>query len=149
MDCYARLRPSFRRSHLFLLKRSAILIRVRFLIVGLWNTAFSLSMFYLFLKLFKSTNYQVLVLICFFLANIQSHLMQRTFVWKSKEPYFSEIFRFIVNAILISAINFILLVIFVDLFNYPIYETQVFLALLLTIFNYYFQKHSVFKHLKE
>jgi putative flippase GtrA len=149
MDCYARLSPSFRKFRLFFLKRTAILIRVRFLIVGLWNTAFSLSMFYLFLKVFKSTNYQVLVLICFLLANIQSHLMQRTLVWKSKEPYFSELFRFIVNAIAISLLNFILLVLFVDLFNYPIYETQVFLALLLTIFNYYFQKHTVFKHLKK
>ena len=149
MECYARLRPSFRSSRLFFLKRTVILIRVRFLIVGLWNTTFSLSMFYLFLKVFKSTNYQVLVLSCFLLSNIQSHLMQRIFVWKSKEPYFSEIFRFIMSAIAISLLNFILLVLFVDLFNYPIYKTQVFLALLLTIFNYYFQKHSVFKHLKE
>ena len=126
------------------LVRTSFLIKLRFVIVGLWNTIFALSMFYSLLKVFDSSNYQLLLVICFLLANIQSHFMQRTFVWKSKDPYFLEISRFLVSAVAISLMNFLLLVFFVEGLDFPVFQTQVPIALALTLLNFFFQKHLVF-----
>jgi putative flippase GtrA len=121
------------------------LIKVRFLTVGVWNTIFALSMFYTLLKVFDSTSYQLLLVICFLVANIQSHFMQRTFVWKSKDPYIQEIFRFLVSAVTISLLNFLLLVLFVEVLDYQVFETQVTIALAITSLNFFLQKRLVFK----
>ena len=118
--------------------------KLRFLIVGLWNTIFALSMFYYFLKVFDNTSYQLLLAICFLLANLQSHFMQRTFVWQSREPYFLEISRFFVSAIVISLLNYLLLIFFVEALDYPIFETQTLIAVILTFLNFFFQKRLVF-----
>ena len=118
--------------------------KLRFLIVGLWNTIFALSMFYYFLKVFDNTSYQLLLVICFLLANLQSHFMQRTFVWHSREPYFLEISRFFVSTIVISLLNYLLLIFFVEALDYPIFETQTLIAVILTFLNFFFQKRLVF-----
>ena len=122
-----------------------LLNKMRFLIVSLWNTCFALSVFYLLLNALAKTSYQLVLVICFLLANLQSHFMQRNLVWKSRGPYFHELFRFYVSAILISSMNLILLAYFVEILNFPVYESQVFLALTLAIANYFFQKYLVFR----
>ena len=70
--------------------------------------------------------------------------MQRTFVWKSKDPYIQEIFRFLVSAVTISLLNFLLLVLFVEVLDYQVFETQVTIALAITSLNFFLQKRLVF-----
>jgi putative flippase GtrA len=121
------------------------LIQFRYLIVGLWNTVFGIAIFYLLLKFLIGTDYRLLLFITFILANLQSHVTQRTLVWRSEERYFAELIRFFAGAIGIFVINLLLLTLLVDFLNRKTFESQVFLTLVLTILNYFFQKHAVFK----
>ena len=116
-----------------------------YLIVGLLNTCFSVTLFYLLLQILQSVQYQLILFICFVIANLQSHYTQRALVWKSTNPYFSELMRFFAGAIGMFVVNLVLLTLLVEILGYATFESQVSLALLLTILNYFFQKHAVFK----
>jgi putative flippase GtrA len=87
--------------------------------------------------------------VCFIIANIQSHYTQRVLVWKSLNPYFSELTRFFVGAVGIFVVNLLILTIMVDFLGYETFESQVLLTLVLTIANYFFQKHAVFQATQE
>ena len=116
-----------------------------YLIVGLLNTCFSVTLFYLLLQILQSVQYQLILFICFVIANLQSHYTQRALVWKSTNPYFSELMRFFAGAIGMFVVNLVLLTLLVEILGYATFESQVSLTLLLTILNYFFQKHAVFK----
>jgi len=122
-----------------------ILIQFRYLIVGLWNTIFGIAIFYLLLKFLIGTDYRLILFVSFVLANLQSHLTQRVLVWRSQERYFAELIRFFAGAVGVFVINLFLLTFLVDYLGYATFESQVFLTLLLTILNYFFQKHDIFK----
>jgi putative flippase GtrA len=121
------------------------LIQFRYLIVGVWNTIFGIGIFYLLLKFLIGVDYRIILFISFVLANLQSHFTQRAIVWRSDEQYLSELARFFMGAVGIFVINLLLLTFLVEFFGYKTFETQVFLTFLLTILNYFFQKHTVFK----
>jgi hypothetical protein len=82
---------------------------------------------------------------CFVIANLQSHYTQRVLVWKSTNPYFSELIRFFAGATGIFTLNLVLLTLLVEILGCGTFESQVFLTLLLTTMSYFFQKHAVFK----
>lgn len=123
----------------------AILIQFRYLIVGLWNTIFGIGIFYLLLKFLIEIDYRLILFVSLILANLQSHLTQRALVWRSKERYVRELLRFFIGAIGNFVINLLLLTFLVDFLGYETFRSQVFLTLVLTIANYFFQKHAVFK----
>ena len=116
-----------------------------YLIVGVLNTSFSLALFYILLQILKGLQYQFILFMCFVIANLQSHYTQRVLVWKSTNPYFSELMRFIAGAIGNFTLNLVLLTLLVEILGYATFESQVFLTLLLTTMSYFFQKHAVFK----
>jgi putative flippase GtrA len=120
-------------------------LKKSYLIVGVLNTCFSVTLFYLVLQILQSVQYQLILFICFVIANLQSHCTQRALVWKSTNPYFSELMRFFAGAIGIFVVNLVLLTLLVEMLGYATFESQVSLNLLLTILNYFFQKHAVFK----
>ena len=120
-------------------------MKKNYLIVGLLNTCFSVTLFYVLLQILQSVQYQLVLFICFVIANLQSHFTQRFLVWKSTNPYFSELMRFFSCAIGIFVVNLVLLSLLVEFLGYETFESQVSLTLLLTILNYFFQKHAVFK----
>jgi putative flippase GtrA len=120
-------------------------LRKRYLFVGLLNTIFSVTLFYILLHVFQNLQYQLTLLICFFIANLESHFTQRLLVWESVNPYFSELGRFFVGAIGMFLINLLLLTFFVDFLDYNTFASQVFLVLILPILNFFFQKHAVFR----
>jgi putative flippase GtrA len=122
-----------------------ILVQFRYLIVGLWNTIFGIAIFYLLLKFLIGTDYRLILFVSFVLANLQSHLTQRVLVWRSQERYFAELIRFFAGAVGVFVINLFLLTFLVDYLGYATFKSQVFLTLLLTILNYFFQKHAIFK----
>ena len=127
------------------LRGGYILIKFRYLTVGIWNTFFGIGIFYLLLKLLSEVDYQLLLFVCFIVANLQSHFMQRVFVWKSEEFYFAELTRFFAGAIGVFLINLFLLTFSVDFLGYPTFLSQIVLTIVLTVLNYFFQKHAVFK----
>jgi putative flippase GtrA len=120
-------------------------IQLRYLIVGIWNTFFGIGIFYLLLKLFAGVDYQMVLFICFIVANLQSHFTQRALVWKSEEHFFFELARFFAGAIGVFFINLLLLTTSVDLLGNSIFLSQVVITIVLTVLSYFFQKHAVFK----
>ena len=121
------------------------MIQFRYLIVGVWNTIFGIGIFYLLLKFLIGVDYRLVLFISFILANLQSHLTQRALVWRSTERYVRELLRFFVGAVGIFVVNLLILTLMVDFLGYETFESQVLLTLVLTIANYFFQKHAVFK----
>jgi putative flippase GtrA len=113
--------------------------------VGVWNTIFGIGIFYLLLKFLIGVDYRLILFISFVLANLQSHLTQRALVWRSTERYVRELLRFFVGAVGIFVVNLLILTLMVDFLGYETFESQVLLTLVLTIANYFFQKHAVFK----
>ncbi len=113
--------------------------------MGVWNTIFGIGIFYLLLNFVIGVDYRIILLISFVIANLQSHLTQRSLVWNSKEQYVRELIRFFMGAMGIFVTNLLLLTFLVDFLGYETFESQVFLTLVLTVVNYFFQKHAVFK----
>jgi putative flippase GtrA len=122
-----------------------LMMKVRYLVVGLWNTFFGIGLFYLLLNTLKSLDYRLVLLVSFVVANVHSHFMQRILVWNSAQSYGSELMHFLLSAIGVFLLNLLLLTILVGYFHYPAFLSQTILTLLLTLLNYFFQKHAVFK----
>jgi putative flippase GtrA len=118
---------------------------IRYLFVGTWNTLFGFGVFYLLLKFLGDENYRYTLVLAFVLANLQSHLTQRLFVWKSKQRYWTELFRFILGALLVLALNLFTLTILVDKLKFPIIESQLVLTIVITLINFLIQKTMVYK----
>jgi putative flippase GtrA len=118
---------------------------IRYLFVGIWNTLFGFGVFYLFLKFLGDKNYHYAIILAFVAANLQSHLTQRLLVWKSKQRYLIELFRFFLGALLILALNLITLTVLVDKLKFPIIESQFVLTIFMTLINFLIQKTMVYK----
>ena len=132
----------------FKTKIEKILNRLRneisFLAVGVWNTIFGLSLFYLLLKFIPELNYFVILASSFITSTVQSHFSQRNFVWRSSAPYLYELMKFFWGTLGSFIINLACLPILVEYLQFPIFLSQVLIVLLLTILSYLYQKHLVF-----
>ena len=120
------------------------LLKLKFVVVGVWNTFFGLILFLILLKIFSQSNYFILLVVSFLVSTTQSHSMQRRFVWKSDANYPRELLKFFVGTSGTFVINLVTLPFFVEVLNFPIYLSQILLVLLLTILGYSFQKYLVF-----
>ncbi len=117
----------------------------RYLLVGIWNSLFGISNFYL-LSIVFDTWPDLVVLGCSYIISIvQAHLVQRRFVWRSKSAYFPELARFASAYILQFAINSALLVLS-DMWLTVIREIrQTAIVIFLTIGFYFVNKRRVFR----
>lgn len=139
---------SHRKLFRFKTKIEKILNRLRnkisFLAVGVWNTIFGLSLFYLLLKFIPELNYFVILASSFIISTVQSHFSQRNFVWHSSAPYLYELIKFFWGTLGSFIINLACLPILVEYLQFPIFLSQVLVVSLLTIISYFYQKHLVF-----
>lgn len=82
--------------------------KLRFLVVGGWNTLFGyLSFYVLYLLTADRLHYLVIAVFAHFVAVIQSYAMQRRMVFRSSAPIVGEFLRF--NASLVGTLLFGLL----------------------------------------
>jgi len=119
--------------------------KVRYLVVGSWNTLFAILVFYLFTKFIPHLNYQIILLLSFLIASAQSHFTQRHFVWLSSQAYASEFLKFIAGTFLFYLINASLLPLLVEGFDFPVFESQLCLTPFLLFASYLLQHKFVFK----
>lgn len=117
---------------------------ISFLAIGVWNTIFGLSLFYLLLKFIPELNYFVILVSSFIISTVQSHFSQRNFVWRSSAPYLYELMKFFWGTLGSFIINLACLPILVEYLQFPIFLSQVLIVFLLTILSYFYQKHLVF-----
>lgn len=123
---------------------NAKILKARFLFIGLRNTIFGLSLFLLLLEVFTSLNYSILLLSPFLISSAQSHFTQRRLVWRSDANYLREFLRFFGGTSGSFLINLLVLPLQVEVLNWPIYPSEIFLVICLTTLGYFFQKYHVF-----
>jgi len=132
----------------FKTKIEQILNRLRneisFLVVGVWNTIFGLSLFYLLLKIIPELNYFIILTSSFIISTLQSHFSQRSFVWRSSGPYLYELMKFFWGTFGSFIFNLACLPVLVEYLHFPVYLSQVLIVFLLTIFSFFYQKNIVF-----
>jgi len=116
----------------------------KYLIVGIWNTAFGISVFFVVSNLLPFwPNFSVLFL-SYVISIVQSHVSQRYYVWASRKPYFRELKRFATGYFAQFLINLALLEIAVNAFSLDRNYCQMFITIIFVIFSFFINKKFVF-----
>ena len=121
-------------------------VKYRYIAFGIWNWLFGVLVFLILSVFFKSTlHYNLLVLISYLVSSTQAHFIQRKFVWKSNNPYPSELIRFISSYIGMFISNILLLTLIVNITNFSPTVLQLIISPILVIFMYIVNKTFVFR----
>lgn len=119
----------------------------RFVIIGIYNTAFSITLYAILFFLFNNyTSYLTLLVITHFISVANSFYFMKHFVYQSKnENIFIEFIKCNLMYLVILIFNAFFTYLFVEkLLLHPIISFTLAVALL-TIINYYGQKKFTFK----
>lgn len=119
--------------------------RYRYLWVGIWNSIFGLSVFYLLAYLLGQERHQLALFTSYVLAIVQAHFTQRKLVWMSRAGYLPELARFSSAYLLQYVINASLLFFSVERLKLSIPISQTIIVLFLTVIFYFVNQRSVFK----
>ncbi len=117
----------------------------RYLLVGIWNSLFGISNFYLLSIAFASWPDLVVLGCSSAISIVQAHVAQRRFVWQSQAAYFPELVRFSSAYILQFAINSALLVLSNMWLTVNREIRQTVIVIFLTIVFYFVNKRGVFR----
>ena len=119
---------------------------LRYLIIGGWNTVFGVAFFtFLYLALRHVLGYIAVLTIAQVVAVIQSHLMQRLFVWRSHAPYLGELARFSVVFVGVYVANLLLLALSTDGLGLPVLPSQWVIGGVLIVPTYFVQRGWAFR----
>mgnify|MGYP002628679190 CR=1 FL=1 len=119
--------------------------RAKFLLVGFLNTIAGFVIFTAFYFVLRNQiSYVIILLISQVFAVTFSHSTQRIWVWKSTNSYVPEFVRFSTSYVAIGLVNLVLLRIAVESMMYPVLSSQFAIGTLLTLVNYFVQKHLIF-----
>ena len=116
-----------------------------FVIIGLWNTFFTFALFSALAKLSNPNFYPLILAVVYLAGTLQSHFLYRKFVWKSKNRYAQELFRFSGMSIGLYFINLILLKITHETLNWNLVLSQLIISACMAIFSFLFQKNMVYR----
>ncbi len=121
--------------------------RVRYLLVGVFNTLFGFLLFTgLYFLLFERIHYINVLLITQIIAVVFSHFMQRKFVWQSAKSYAKELAKFGATYLVASIANILLLTAAVEYLEFSTLYSQYAIGFALIVTTYFFQKHWVFRN---
>jgi putative flippase GtrA len=119
--------------------------KVRFVLIGGFNTAFGFGLFsLLYLLLYKNLNYLVILIINNFLAVSVAFFMLKFFVFQTQDNYWKEFIRCHLIYLLILMLNSILLYLLVDVFNQEVIISQFLITITLVVLSYSGHKHFSF-----
>ena len=116
----------------------------KYIVIGIWNTFFGLSVFIFLSLFFKDINSIVVLGIAYVISTLQAHFSQRNLVWNSEADYFPELLKFSSFYLLQFALNSVLLVIMNNVFNSPREFNQIVIIGILTIVFFFVNKNGVF-----
>ena len=119
-------------------------LQTRYLLVGIWNTIFGISIFFTFSNFWPSWPNYVILLLSYPVSITQSHFSQRNFVWASGNSYIKELMKFSAGYWMQFILNLLLLEIGINAFSLDRNICQVFVTLLLIIFSFFVNKNFVF-----
>lgn len=111
--------------------------RIRYLVVGGWNTLFGVLLFIaLQVLLGEVLPYPVVLLIAQVIAVLQAHWTQRTFVWRTSGQFWSELTRF--SAVYAGSYfaNLALLAALVEMAGWQVIRAQIVVSLVVIVATY-------------
>lgn len=119
--------------------------KIRFILVGGFNTVFGFAMFTLLHILLSSIlHYLITLIISNFIATLVAFLMLKFFVFQTQGNYLKEFIRCYITYLTILILNALLLYVSVDYLNYPIVLTQFCITIVLVIISYLGHKYFSF-----
>ena len=118
---------------------------IRFILIGGWNTFFAYILYMLILFILKSQYPQTALLISFIISTIQSYLMQKIFVFRTKGNYFNEYIKCLGTWSIGYLFNIPLLSVFLY-FKFSPYTGQFYSTIIITVYNYVMLKYVAFKN---
>ena len=117
----------------------------RYVIVGGWNTLFSILFLYILFLSFSSKHYEIELGITFIISTGQSFVTQRFFVWKTEGLMRKEFVRFILGTSVQYVLNSISLFVLKRVAHFDPTYAALPLILFITSCFYFVNKHFVFK----
>lgn len=119
--------------------------KIRYLVVGAWNTAFGYLAFAFLLFALQQVLHYMLVLVFSYVVSISNaYICYKFFVFKTKGNYIKEYLRFYLVYGFSFLINIILLPAFVEIFNVVPVISQGIITILIAITSYYGHKYYSF-----
>ncbi len=117
--------------------------KIRFLLVGGYNTVFSYGLYALFVYI--GIKAQVALLLSFAISSINSYVTQKIYVFATKGDYFNEYVKCLCTWTGSYAINAVLLFIFMQAMGMNAYLAELIVLILLTIYSYVALKYFAFR----
>ncbi len=118
---------------------------VRYLIAGIWNSIFGVVLFATLIKYFEdSLGYVIILGISYPISIVQSHYVQRRFVWESSYSYKKELSRFGAVYLFQFATNLMLLSIAVEILGFPVLISQIVIVAILILISFVINKKWTF-----
>jgi putative flippase GtrA len=91
----------------------------KFVLIGVWNTIFGISAFFILYHLFNQyCNYMILVIIANILSITNAYILYKLFVFKTRGNYLREYLRFYVVYGLVFSVSILLFPVFME-FVFP------------------------------
>ncbi len=119
--------------------------KLRFLLVGGYNTVFSYLLFIGLLWIFNGHHEQIALALSFALSSINSFWTQKIYVFTSKAPAWPEFIKCLGTWGISYGLNAVLLWLLVDGLSMTAYIAQGIVLVILTVFSWIMLKYFAFK----
>ncbi len=119
--------------------------KVRFLLVGGYNTVFSYLIYALFLYMSNGTQPQIALALSFLLSSINSYLTQKIYVFNTRSNYISEYIRCLGTWSVGYLINTVLLWFFISYLEINPYVAQLLISIIISVNSYVLLKYFAFQ----
>lgn len=123
--------------------------KIRFLLVGGWNAAFSYIIFAIAVNILGHENYQICVALQWIISSVFSFVNQKVFVFCTKGHWIKEYFKCCTTWVFSYIFNAILLELIVRFVSKNVYVGQFFSILMASIVTYILFKYFAFRHHKK
>lgn len=124
--------------------------KIRFIIIGGCNSVNGLAIFSLFYySLQDAFHYLAILFLSGIISIFIAFLMLRFFVFRSKGPFFVEMFRSYLTYLMILCLNAVILFLFVDIMHMQVILSQIITILILAVISYISHKYFSFRQKNE
>lgn len=120
--------------------------KIRFVLVGGFNTVVAYSIFWVALQILGTSKYQISLLLSWVLSSFISFSLMRIFVFCSKDGWCSEYFKCVASWGVSYVCNAIILEIAVSYLQWNVYLSQIVAIIIYSCITYILFKYFVFHH---
>lgn len=120
--------------------------KVRFVLVGGFNTVVAYTIFWILLQILGAEKYQVSLLLSWILSSFISFSLMKIFVFCSKDGWCSEYFKCVASWGVSYVCNAVILELAVSWLGWNVYISQVFAVVIYTCVTYILFKYFAFRH---